>query len=196
MPETDDVRAAGERVESLLAELGHLADGSAVATAEELVRALVALYGAALDRIMAVLTETDATEALRRLTEDDLVSGLLVVHDLHPLTASERIRRALDGVRPRLGTRDVELLGVTDGVARLRLTGAAKGCGCGPDAAELVERAVTDAAPEITGVEVERTGPLLRIGPRPPGPGTDRTRRASVVSGAAKQAGDGASEER
>lgn len=167
-----DVRTAGERIEALLAELGRLADASAVATAEELVRALVGLYGEALDRVMAVLTETDAAEALRRLTDDDLVAGLLVVHDLHPLTAAERIQRALDGVRPKLG---VELIGVTDGVARLRLTGS--GCGCGPDPAELVERAVADAAPEISGVEVERTGPLLQIGPRPPGPVLDAAGR-------------------
>lgn len=164
-----DVRTAGERIEALLAELGRLTDASAAATAEELVRALVGLYGAALDRVMAVLTETDAAEALRRLTADDLVAGLLVVHDLHPLTAAERIRQALDGVRPKL---EVELLGVTDGVARVRLTGSGCGCDAGP-----VERVVADAAPELSGVEVERTGPLLQIGPRPPGPVLDAAGR-------------------
>jgi Fe-S cluster biogenesis protein NfuA len=161
MPDATDVRAAGERVDALLAELG--ADPAAAAAAEELVRALVGLYGAGLDRIMAALAETDAAEALHRLTADDLVSGLLVVHDLHPLTAAERIQRALDGVRPHLGGRDVELTGVTDGVARLRLTG--DGCG---SVAKTLEGAVAAAAPELSGVEIERPGPLLRIGPRPP----------------------------
>jgi Fe-S cluster biogenesis protein NfuA len=168
MPGADDVHATGERVEALLADLGRLADASAVAAAEDLVRALAGLYGAALDRVMEILTETDAAEALHRLTADDLVSGLLLVHDLHPLTTAERVRQALDGVRPSLGGDDVELLGVTDGVVRLRLVGAGRGCGAAT-VNETLERAVTAVAPEVSAVEVERTGPLVQIGPRPPG---------------------------
>jgi Fe-S cluster biogenesis protein NfuA len=169
MAGADDVRATGQRVEALLADLGRLGDGSIAAVAEDLVRALVRLYGAGLDRVMEILTETGAAEALHRLTADDLVSGLLLVHDLHPLTTAERVRRALDGVRPSLGGDDVELLGVTGGVVRLRLTAAGHGCGAAA-VTRTLERAVFAAAPELSGVAVERTGPLVQIGPRPPGP--------------------------
>ncbi|MDN3352105.1 hypothetical protein [Actinomadura sp. DC4] len=153
--ETRFVQETGERVDRLLADLGGLADAAAVATAEELVRTLVGLYGAGLERVMEIVTEAGAAEALHRLTSDELVSGLLIVHDLHPLTTLERVRTALDGVGPQ-----VTLLGVADGVLRIRLSG------CHSSLA-AVERAVASAAPEITAVEVERETALLQIGPRP-----------------------------
>jgi Fe-S cluster biogenesis protein NfuA len=158
-----DVSEAGERVDALLAELGR--DAEVADRAEELVRTLVGLYGACLDRIMEIVTDAGAADTLYRLTQDDLVAGLLIVHDLHPLTTEDRVRTALDGVRPYLGGHDVELLGVADGVVRIRL--AAGGCGSAA-VAEAVEQAVTSAAPEVTAVEVERRATLLRIGPRPP----------------------------
>jgi Fe-S cluster biogenesis protein NfuA len=158
-----DGSEAGERVDALLAELGR--DAEVADRAEELVRTLVGLYGACLDRIMEIVTDAGAADTLYRLTQDDLVAGLLIVHDLHPLTTEDRVRTALDGVRPYLGGHDVELLGVADGVVRIRL--AAGGCGSAA-VAEAVERAVTSAAPEVTAVEVERRATLLRIGPRPP----------------------------
>jgi Fe-S cluster biogenesis protein NfuA len=175
MPEAYDydVQAAGDRVDGLLADLGGLADATAVAKAEELVRTLVGLYGACLDRVMEIVTETGAAETLHRLTADDLVSGLLIVHDLHPLTTAERVQMALDGVRPPL--RGAELLGVTGDVVRLRLAG---GQGCASSQATItdaIERAIASAAPEISKVEVERetVRPLLQIGPRPQGPALD-----------------------
>jgi Fe-S cluster biogenesis protein NfuA len=172
MPEADDVRAAGDRVDALLAELG--TDAAVAAKADELVRTLVGLYGACLDRVMEIVTETGAAETLHRLTEDDLVAGLLIVHDLHPLTTADRVRTALDGVRPYLGKHDVELLDVTDGVVRIRLNG---GGGCGSAAvADAVERAITSAAPEVSAVTIEREAALLRIGPRPPGAVPDASR--------------------
>ncbi|MGH3381488.1 MAG: NifU family protein [Actinoallomurus sp.] len=167
MPETFDVQAAGDRVDALLADLGGLAGASA--TAEELVRTLVGLYGAGLERVMEIVTETGAAEALHRLTADDLVSGLLIVHDLHPLTTAERVQAALDGVGPQLKAknRGVELLDVAEDVVRLRLTG--HGCSSA-QVMDTVEGAIATAAPEISAVEVETARPLLQIGPRPPGP--------------------------
>ncbi len=88
------------------------------------------------------------------------MESLLLVHDLHPLDADARIRRALG----RLGT-GAEFLGVDSaGVAHVRL-----GHGCGSTTA-VVEQAITDAAPEATGVEfAPREAPLLQITRRPAG---------------------------
>ena len=50
------------------------------------------------------------------------------MHGLHPYDVEERVERALDGVRPYLGSHggDVELLEVTDdGVVRLGCSAAA-----------------------------------------------------------------------
>lgn len=174
------VRQAGERIEELLAALRSRDGGTAVA--EELVRLVVGLYGDGLSHIVAALREDgDAGQAiLGRLTGDPLVESLLLLHDLHPLGVDERVQRALDRVRPYLGSHagGVHYLGVADGVARLRLEGNCHGCPSSTVTVKLaIEDAVREAAPEVTEVEVEgmteppgHGGPaLLQIGPRPEG---------------------------
>ena len=94
-----------------------------------------------------------------RLTADPLVEGLLLLHGLHPLDVDTRIQRALDQVRPYLGSHagGVQYLGVTDGIARLRLEGSCHGCPSSTVTVRLaIEGAVQDAAPEVT--EVRRGG--------------------------------------
>ncbi|GAA1513620.1 NifU family protein [Sphaerisporangium rubeum] len=171
------MHATGERVETLIDELGRLAGPAARSTAEDLVRALGDLYGAGLERVMEIVVDGEAAGVLRRLTEDEVVSGLLVLHDLHPLGTAERVRAALDRVRPMLGLHDggVELLGVSvDGVVRLRLVGGCDGCASSQATVTGgIERAVRQSAPEVTRLEVEGLpddSGLLWIRNRPPGP--------------------------
>jgi Fe-S cluster biogenesis protein NfuA/nitrite reductase/ring-hydroxylating ferredoxin subunit len=171
------VRQAGERIEELLATL-RSTSGRAAAAAEELVRLLLGLYGDGLGHIMdALAAEGAAGDAVRdRLLADPLVESLLLLHDLHPLDVDTRVQRALDQVRPYLGSHagGVEYLGVgPDGVARLRLEGSCHGCPSSTVTVRLaIEGAVQDAAPEVTEVVVEGMTeppgpPLLQIGPRP-----------------------------
>ena len=172
------VRQAGERIEELLATL-RSTSGSAAAAAEELVRLLLGLYGDGLSHIMdALAAEGVAGDAVRdRLLDDPLVESLLLLHDLHPLDVDTRVQRALDRVRPYLGSHagGVEYLGTgPDGVARLRLEGSCHGCPSSTVTVRLaIEGAVQDAAPEVTEVAVEGMTeppgpPLLQIGRRPP----------------------------
>jgi Fe-S cluster biogenesis protein NfuA len=174
-----DVHTAGDRVEALLGELEGRTDAATRTTVDALVRVLVELYGSGLERVMEIITEAGAAEALHRLATDDLVSGLLILHDLHPLSTAERVRAALDEVRPYLGLHDggVELVGITaDAVARLRLQGTCHGCPSSQlTVTHAIERAIARAAPEISKVDVEGLAdpappPLLQIGHRPPGP--------------------------
>jgi len=172
------VAQAGARIEELLASL-RSRGGAAADTAEELVRLLVGMYGDGLAAIMTALAgEGEPGRAIiDRLTADPLVEGLLLLHGLHPLDVDTRIQRALDQVRPYLGSHagGVQYLGVTDGVARLRLEGSCHGCPSSTVTVRLaIEGAVQDAAPEVTEVVVEGMttppGPaLLQIGPRPDG---------------------------
>src|SRR5215469_12355225 len=170
------VAQAGERIEELLASL-RARGGAAADAAEELVRLLVGMYGDGLAAIMAALAEAGepGRAIIDRLTADPLVEGLLLLHGLHPLDVDARIQRALDQVRPYLGSHagGVQYLGVTDGVARLRLEGSCHGCPSSTVTVRLaIEGAVQDAAPEVSEVVVEgMTAPpepkLLQIGPRP-----------------------------
>ena len=162
------LQATGERINTLLEAS---AAGGVVARerAEELVRLVADLYGAGLERILTILYEAGRLddEVLAALTADELVSGLLLVHDLHPHDLPTRVEHALEGVRPYLGSHggDVELLEVTeDGVVRLRLLGSCDGCASSSVTLKLaVEGAIEAAAPEVTGIEVDtpaRNAPL------------------------------------
>jgi Fe-S cluster biogenesis protein NfuA/nitrite reductase/ring-hydroxylating ferredoxin subunit len=95
---------------------------------------------------------------------------MLLIHGLHPVPVEERVRGALAEVAPYLGSHGggIELVGVVDGVARVRLEGACSGCPSSRVTLKLaVEDAVMKACPDLTGVEaegVEEAGPgLLKI---------------------------------
>jgi Fe-S cluster biogenesis protein NfuA len=159
------VPSPGERLETLL---GALLTGPGRRPAEEIVRQLTDLYGEGLTRIVGTLREHDPA-SVGAIAADDVVGGLLTLHDLHPLDAQARVRRALDRIRPQVGA--VGYLGTEDGVVRLSL-GAARGCSSAARTARAtVEAAVRQAAPELTGVEiVADAGPALyQIGMGPPG---------------------------
>jgi Fe-S cluster biogenesis protein NfuA/nitrite reductase/ring-hydroxylating ferredoxin subunit len=152
-------RATGERIEALL-EASAAGGPVARERAEELVRLVTDLYGAGLERLLDIVHESGHLdgELLEALAADDLVAGLLMVHGLHPYDVPTRVQRALDSVRPYLGSHggDVELLAVTDeGVVHLQLLGSCDGC---PSSAVTLELAVKDAveaaAPEVTSIEV------------------------------------------
>jgi Fe-S cluster biogenesis protein NfuA len=150
-----EARELVARIESLLQAI----DGDPKAV--EAVQALVELYGEALSRLLAGASPTD----------DELLSHLLLVHDLHPVDVETRVRRALEDVRPYLDSHggDVELLGVDDGVAHLRLEGTCNGC---PSSAvtlrNAIEEAVMQAAPELERIEADGVAEpepaLLQIG--------------------------------
>ena len=135
-----EVRELVSRVENLLEQLDP--------KATEAVQALVELYGEALARLLA-----GADPA-----EDELLSHLLLVHDLHPVDVETRVRQALDDVRPYLESHggDVELLAVDDGVARVRLAGTCNGC---PSSTVTLRNAIEDAilraAPDVERIEAE-----------------------------------------
>jgi Fe-S cluster biogenesis protein NfuA/nitrite reductase/ring-hydroxylating ferredoxin subunit len=163
-----DPAAAGERIELLL-EASAAAGPVARERAEELVRTVVELYGAGLERIMELAYESGALddELLHALAGDELVSSLLLIHGLHPYGVQDRVERALDEVRPYLGSHggDVQLLEVTDdGVVRLQLLGSCDGCASSSVTLDLaVDAAIRAAAPEVAEIYVEE-GPKEAVG--------------------------------
>jgi len=155
-----DPAACGERIELLL-EASSANGPVARERAEELVRLVVELYGAGLERVLDIAHDAGVLgdDLLAALAGDELVSSLLLVHGLHPYGVEERVERALDGVRPYLGSHggDVRLLEVTgDGVVRLQLLGSCDGCASSSVTLELaVTDAIQAAAPEIIRIDVE-----------------------------------------
>ena len=92
------------------------------------------------------------------MAEDGVIASLLLVHDLYPVPLDKRVMEALDQVRPYLDSHGggVELLDVTDGVARIRLEGSCKTCPASSATLELaVKQALDEVAPDLEGLVVE-----------------------------------------
>ncbi|GFG96914.1 NifU family protein [Mycobacterium timonense] len=150
-------RTAGDRIQTLLDSCA--AGGTAAHDrAQQLVREVVGLYGAGLQRIMRMAGDPGPDGGLtERLATDDLVASLLLVHGLHPHDVHRRVSDALERVRPYLGSHggDVDLLEIVGDVLRLAFTGSCKSCPSSAVTLELaVEDAVRAAAPEISTIEV------------------------------------------
>jgi len=149
-----------ERVQELLGSLDEIADPVAQQRVQELIGTVLELYGAGLERVLGIVDDAgdDALPIRQALLDDGVVSSLLLIHGLYPITLEERVVEALDSVRPFLASHggNVELLSVEDGVARLRLEGSCNGC---PASAETLENALKEAidatAPDLLGLQVE-----------------------------------------
>jgi Fe-S cluster biogenesis protein NfuA/nitrite reductase/ring-hydroxylating ferredoxin subunit len=161
-----DASTAHERPEELLARVQELQvaldateDGPTRRLAEELVAAVVQMYGSGLERIIdALFTAGEDGERIAvSLTGDTLVSTLLLIHDLHPVPLEERVQAALDSVRPYMESHggNVELLALEHGVAKIHLQGSCSDCSASAATLELaIKQALDDAAPDLEGLEV------------------------------------------
>jgi Fe-S cluster biogenesis protein NfuA/nitrite reductase/ring-hydroxylating ferredoxin subunit len=149
-----------DRVQELTARLDEHSDEGARALAEELVGAVIALYGDGLRRIMEAIAGARESGAaiLDELAQDGAVASLLLIHDLYPVPLRERVLEALDTVRPYMESHggDVELIALDDGVARLALRGSCNGCAASRATLELaIQQALDEHAPDLAGLEVE-----------------------------------------
>jgi len=124
----------------------------------ELVQTMMDFHRAAIDRMMEIIADGDqlGLDVIGALADDELVSHMLLLHGLHPLAVDERVKTALDGVRPYLNSHggDVELIEVSEGIVKLRLIGT---CGdCPSSTATMrgaIEKAIREAAPEVISIE-------------------------------------------
>jgi Fe-S cluster biogenesis protein NfuA len=149
-----------QKIESLVRKIETLADAEARASALALFQSVMDLHGAAVERMMDIVFDAGDTgrEVIDRFGRDDLVGSLLLLYGLHPLPLETRVIEALNRLRPSLQSHggNVELLNVSDGLVRLRLEKSSNGCGSTAQALkQAVEEAVYDAAPDITGIEIE-----------------------------------------
>jgi Fe-S cluster biogenesis protein NfuA/nitrite reductase/ring-hydroxylating ferredoxin subunit len=147
------------RMETLLGEIETLPDQNARSKAAEVVGVLLDLYGEGLARMMEVVAEGEERKrTFDAFAEDELVSHLLLLHGLHPLDLQTRVVMALEEVRPYLQSHggNVELLGVEDGVARLRMQGSCSGCPSSTVTLRLaIEEAIQKSAPDLERIEAE-----------------------------------------
>lgn len=91
----------------------------------ELLQAVDAIHREAILRLVELMVESGNHELIHRAAEDPRISTLFQLYDVVPLPEQLRWQEALDVAREKLrdSQADVELLVVTGGMARLRITG-------------------------------------------------------------------------
>lgn len=158
-----------ELVQQLQERLDSHEDSATREVAEDLVSAVVQMYGAGLERIIErLLAAGPVGEGIAAgLTEDQFLATLLLIHDLHPVPLELRVQQALDSVRPYMESHggNVELLSLHDGVARIHLRGSCSDCSASSVTLELaIKQALQEAAPDLEGLEVEGVAPQTMNG--------------------------------
>ena len=121
-PSTQEFQKRIGRVEELIAALESTPDEAVREQVRELIQTLLELHGTGLEQILSVVYDAGigGSAVIDELSRDQLVSGLLLLHGLHPLDLETRVRNAIEEVKPRLGLHggSVELLGRERGRAR------------------------------------------------------------------------------
>jgi NifU-like domain len=148
-----EFQARAEQVERLVARIHELPE-TARSISLELLQSIMDLHGAAIARMVEVLSESEAgRSSLAKLGSDPLLCGLLVLYGVHPLPLEDRVAGAIATLSPKLkkqGTR-VGLLSVNDSVVTVKIENSAPSS-VSEAITRLLERAVREAAPEVVEV--------------------------------------------
>lgn len=159
MSEKKEFHVRSERIEQLAAKLEQTADPELHATAMELLQCVMELHGTGLDRLMQLLSESDQAGSLtRQLLTDNLLSSLLLLHNLHPHDLPTRVHAALETIGPQLGSHSciAEVVDIQNGVVSLRLLHHGGGChSTAATMAAALEDAIAEAAPDAARITIE-----------------------------------------
>ena len=156
----DDMNRHGRRIQELMEEIESLPDTPARTLVNECMTSLLGFYGQGLERMLQIVKRSGigGKQVYDELIQDRVVSGLLLIHGLHPVDLGTRLRTALEKIRPYMQSHGgtVELLSHEADFARLRLQGACKTCPSSAVTLELaVRHAIEEACPDLAGFEVE-----------------------------------------
>lgn len=148
------------RVEALIQEVAAFPDPHVRARTEELLCTLMEMYGSGLARILETAAQADVSgqALLEQFARDELVGSLLLLHGLHPVELEERIRLAIEKVRPTVQARNgtIELMRVEAGTAYLRLVGDVHGCASSISTLkQAIEGTIYSLAPDLDEIRIE-----------------------------------------
>jgi Fe-S cluster biogenesis protein NfuA len=156
-----------QRIGELVEQIESAADPNARTMAKELLESLMALHGAAIERLLELTSDSETGAALiRKFGRDDLVGSVLLLYGLHPEGLQTRVNRALEKTRAFLESHssNAEVVSIhDDGTVTVRLDVRAS-AGCASSSASIkstLEAALQNAAPDATSIVVEETGASL-----------------------------------
>jgi hypothetical protein len=149
-----ELQAHTTKIDQLIQRVTALPDENARATGLELLQSLMDLHGAGLARVVELLSESGEPGhiALSKLGSDPVVCGLLVLYGIHPVPMADRVSHAIEKVQTQLRKQgaDVELLGILDGVVRVKVQN-----GSSENVKTVIEQSILEAAPETVEIIIE-----------------------------------------
>jgi Fe-S cluster biogenesis protein NfuA len=161
MSEQREIQARMEAIERLVRDIEQVSDPSARSLSKQLVQSLMDLHGAGIERMLEVIHSKGefGQQMIDEMGRDELVRSLLLLYGLHPLDLETRVLQALEKAHFTLRSQgaNVELVRISEsGAVTLRLQGNGHGCpSSGVSLHSTIERAVYDAAPDVTALTIE-----------------------------------------
>lgn len=156
-----DLNQQSQRIQELIEEIDRFPDTNAKNLMQECIQEVLSFYGYGLEKILEIISDGNkaaAKDIYNDLIADSFVSGLLLIHDLHPLDLKTRLYQALEKVKPYMDSHggSVEIVSLENGVAKLRLSGSCKSCPSSSVTLELgIRQAIEELCPDLAGLEVE-----------------------------------------
>lgn len=169
MAQDEALQKQMQRIGKMVEHLESSADPNSRAMAKELLESLMALHGAAIERILEIAVNAGETgeSIIRKCGRDELVSSVLLLYGLHPENLTSRVTHALEKSRTYLQSHSAaaELVAISDnGTVTVRLAVKAGGCGSsGASVRAFLEATIQDAAPDATSIVVNEmpSGPAF-----------------------------------
>lgn len=155
-----DLQRQLQQLEALIVDMEQGPESPARARARQIVRAVLDLHASALTRMIELIAGATAAGPvlIEQLARDPLVSGVLLLHGLHPDDLESRVRGAVDGLDALLRAQGARLarLAIADGTVRLRLErDPGRGGLSGGALRTRLEQAIIAAAPDAASVEID-----------------------------------------
>lgn len=160
MAKEQEFQSEMQKIGALVQELETIADPASQSVAKELVRLLMSMHEAGLRRLLEVLEKSGEAgrHLVQEVSKDPIVSGLLVLYELHPDTLQSRVEQKLKQISSVLFRMGAEALLVSTGEGLVRVRLETNGRSCGSTLKQIqtvVEDAIYEAAPDMSGLIVE-----------------------------------------
>lgn len=160
-----------QRIEELIQKFENSTDPNTRADAQKLVQAIMEFHGAAIDRMMEIIADSEEGEpqVFDSFARDELVTSLLLLYGLHPVDLDTRVAQALDKVRPilRAQSGNVHLMRIDGTEVHLRFEGKPA-----VNLKMAIEEEIYKAAADVTAIHIDgfeslHTNGLIQLTPSP-----------------------------
>lgn len=152
-----EVQERVRRIDALVHQCEAISDAKLRHNVQELLQAVMELHGAALDRLMTLVSDRGEETAglIDAFANDELVGNLLILHGLHPVDLQTRVERALAGIEGILRGygAHAEILGMPGGALRLRVWGVTSASLARATRA-AIEEAINRTAPDAASLAI------------------------------------------